>query len=145
MSWEKFDSDIRAFIDYLKKYNFDKDSVILGLKRGGLPMAVALSNKMDIPISLVAFQTRDGNDSVPNFLEPELIRAAKKIIISDDIYDSGLTVETIIEALEKDFGISLDNIGGVFHYGSKNMTDTSLKYYRVLDSNEDKWVCFPFE
>jgi hypoxanthine phosphoribosyltransferase len=145
MSWDKFDSDITEFIKYLETYEFDKDSVIVGLKRGGFPAAAALSNKMDIPVSVVAFQTRDGDDVVPQFLEPESIKSAKKIIIPDDIYDSGLTVETLVKELQSQFGKSLDDMAGLFHYGSDKLPSTELKFYRVLDSNEGKWVCFPWE
>ena len=145
MSWDKFDDDINEFIKYTKNHNFDKESVIVALKRGGFPTAAALSNKMDIPVSTIAFQTRDGEDVTPNFLEPELIKNAKKIIIPDDIYDSGLTVETLVKELQSQFCIPLENMAGLFHYGSDKMSETSLKFYRVLDSNEGKWVVFPFE
>lgn len=145
MKWEKFDKDIGEFIDYLKTFKFDTDAVIIGLKRGGFPSATALSNKLDLPISVVAFQTRDGNDVKPQFLEPELIKNAKKIIIPDDIYDSGLTVETLIKELQTQFDVKLENMVGLFHYGSEKMNETSLKYYRVLDSNAGKWVVFSWE
>lgn len=145
MSWDKFDEDTNEFIKYLKTYEFDKDSVIVALKRGGFPTAAALSNKMDIPVSVVAFQTRDGGDTTPQFLEPDLIKSAKRVIIPDDIYDSGLTVETLIKELQSQFDISLDNIAGCFHYGSNAIPDTNLKFYIVLDSNEGKWVVFPWE
>jgi len=145
MSWEKFDADIIEFISYLGKHNFKDDAVIIALKRGGFPTAAALSNKMDIPVSVVSFQTRDGDDVTPQFLEPELIKNASKIIIPDDIYDSGLTVETLIKELQSQFDIPLENMVGLFHYGSDNLPQTKLKFYRVLDSNEGKWVVFPFE
>lgn len=145
MSWEKFDNDIDEFIKYLKYYNFTDDAVIVGLKRGGFPTAVALSNKLDIPISVVAFQTRDGQDTTPQFLESELIKAAKKIIIPDDIYDSGLTVETLVKELQSQFDIPFEHMVGLFHYGSEKLPKTTLKFYTVLDSNEDKWVVFPWE
>jgi hypoxanthine phosphoribosyltransferase len=77
MSWEKFDEDINEFIKYVENYNFVEDAIIVALKRGGFPTAAALSNKLDIPVSVVAFQTRDGDDVTPQFLEPELIKNAK--------------------------------------------------------------------
>lgn len=145
MSWEKFDKDIEEFITYVNHYNFNENAVIIALKRGGFPTAAALSNKMDIPVSVVSFQTRDGNDVKPNFLEPELIKNATKIIIPDDIYDTGLTVETLVKELQSQFDIPIENMAGLFHYGSDKLPSTSLKFYRVLDSNEGKWVVFPFE
>ena len=145
MSWDKFDDDINEFIEYLKTYEFDNDSVIIALKRGGFPTATALSNKMNIPVSVVAFQTRDGEDVIPQFLEPELLKTAKRIIIPDDIYDTGLTVETLVKELEIQFGKNLINIAGVFHYASEKIVDSRLKFYRTLNSNKGKWVVFPWE
>lgn len=145
MSWEKFDNDIKEFMSYLDNHNFKDDVVIVALKRGGFPIATTLSNKMDIPVSVVSFQTRDGNDITPRFLEPDLIKNASNVIIPDDIYDSGLTVETVVKELQSQFDIPLENMVGLFHYGSDKLPQTQLKFYRVLDSNEGKWVVFPFE
>lgn len=146
MSWDKFDKDVSEFMSYLKTHNFlESNSIILGLKRGGLPTAVALSNKLDIPISLVSFQTRDGDDITPNFLEAGMITADTKIIIPDDIYDSGLTIETVVKCLTTDFNIPIENIVGLFHYHSDKLYDSKLKFYRCMESNKDKWVVFCWE
>jgi len=145
MTWNEFESDITEFVEYMKKIKFDKDSVILGLKRGGLPSAVYLSNKLDIPISLVSFQTRDNNDVEPKFLEPEIIKNTKNVIIVDDIYDSGLTVDTLIDELGTQFNKPFKNIAGLFHYGTPKLQDSKLKYYRRISSNKNKWVVFPWE
>ena len=145
MTWDKFDKDIQEFIEYLNTFGFNKDVVIIGLERGGLPTSTALSNKMNIPISIISFQTRDGNDVLPQFLEPNLIKNAKKIIIPDDIYDTGLTIETIVKELEEQFNKTLDDIVGLFHYASDKIFKSRLKFYRILDNNEGKWVVFPWE
>ncbi len=146
LTWEKFDSDITDFIDYLRGiYIPNNNTVILGLKRGGLPTAVALSNKLDIPISMVSFQTRDANDTIPKFLEPEMFNETTCVIIPDDIYDSGLTIESIVNQLEVQFGILPGNIIGLFHYNSDNIEKTSLKHYKSMENNQNSWVCFPWE
>lgn len=145
MTWQEFDKDIEEFITYLKRFELDNNAVILGLKRGGLPAASALSNKTGIPISLVSFQTRDGSDNVPTFLEPDMIDAEKSIIIVDDIYDSGLTVETLVDELTGNFGIPVRNITGLFHFNSDKVQKSKLHYLRTIRPNHEKWVCFPWE
>lgn len=146
MTWQKFDEDIAEFITYLDNHGFNgENTVILGLKRGGFPTATALSNKTNIPVSTVAFQTRDGEDVKPNFLEPEMIANATRVIIPDDIYDSGLTVETVIDHLENRFAIPRSHIAGCFHYGSDKMPTTKLQYYRVIEPSNGAWICFPWE
>lgn len=145
MTWENFDSDIKEFIDFITLNDFMKDSVILALKRGGFASAIALSNKTGIPVSTVTYQTRDGNDSVPNFLEPDLIKNAKKIIIPDDIYDTGLTVENTVAELVNKFEVPIENIAGLFHYVSDNLTKTELKLVKYMRHNDGRWVRFPWE
>lgn len=144
MTWSMFDDDIEEFIKYIKKYNFDKDSVVLAIKRGGFPTAVSISNKADIPISVISYQTRDGDNNL-KFLEPELIKKAKRVIIPDDIYDSGLTIENIIEVLRKEFNISTKDIVGLFHYSTENIYKTKLEFYQCIRDNHKRWVVMPWE
>ena len=145
MTWKQFDDDINDFVEFIRQYEFDSDSVILALKRGGFATAATMSNKTGIPVSTVTFQTRDGDDIKPYFLEPDLITRATKIILPDDIYDTGTTVEKTINALITDYNVPIDNIVGLFHYGSENIYSTSLNYYRVVQRNHGSWICFPWE
>lgn len=148
LTWKQFDKDINAFIDYLNYAGVkikSSNTVILGLKRGGLPSAVALSNRLDLPISLLSFQTRDGNDNEPKFLEPEMINSNTNVIIIDDIYDTGLTVECIVSKLIDDFGVSVDNIIGLFHYYTDNIKKTKLGNIKCIRENYGCWCEFPWE
>jgi len=145
MDWTTFDNDVQIFIDYLHSFNRLDNAVILSLKRGAFPTSTALSNKLNIPISVVSFQTRDGEDSEPTFLEPDIFKDAKNIIIPDDIYDTGKTIETVIEKLINDYGFKLENLTGLFHYRTDNIFKSSLKFYRSVQYNENKWVVMPWE
>lgn len=148
MTWKQFDKDINSFIEHLNYAGIhihQDNTIILGLKRGGLPGAVALSNKLDLPISLVSFQTRDSNDTEPNFLESHMITPETNIIIIDDIYDTGLTVECIVSKLVDDFGVSIDNIIGLFHYYTDNIKNTKLGNIKCIRENQGSWCVFPWE
>jgi len=145
MNWKMFDEDIEDFIGYLTTHKFKENAVVIALKRGGFATSVALSNKLNIPVSVVSFQTRDNDDTEPQFLEPELIKSATKIIIPDDIYDTGLTVETLIEKLVSDFNVDINNIVGLFHYKTDKIQETALQSYRCIRPNDGKWVVMPWE
>jgi hypoxanthine phosphoribosyltransferase len=145
MTWDEFDSDINEFISMVNSHEFDKNSVILALKRGGFTTACTLSNKLGIPISTVAFQTRDGNDVEPRFLEPEMINENTKIILPDDIYDTGLTVEKTVKMLVNTFGVNRDNILGLFHYGSDKLINSRLNKVLCIRKNNGNWCVFPWE
>jgi len=145
MSWEMFDEDINDFLGYIDNQSLGTKPVIIGLKRGGLPTSTTLSNKLDIPISVVSFQTRDNDDIVPNFLEPEMLKDATSIIIPDDIYDTGHTVETIVKSLVNDYNIPLDKIIGLFHYYTDKINDSKLKLRLSVRDNEGCWIVMPWE
>ncbi len=145
MTWDDFDADIEEFSKVIKQYNFDSNSIILTLKRGAFTTSCKLSNVLDIPISVVAYQTRDGNHIMPQFLEREMITSETKIIIPDDIYDTGKTIETIIEYLMVVFNVPSENILGLFHYASNEITKTKLKQYYYSRKNEGSWVVLPWE
>ena len=144
MSWEQYEKNIEEFLKILT-FIETNDVVILGIKRGGLPTAVSLSNKLNVPISLVTFQTRDGSDAEPNFLEPELIESAKVIIVPDDIYDSGLTINKIVSELKVRFDKTDNQMVLLFHYASNHIFESNLKNYKHISLNDGKWIVFPWE
>lgn len=131
-SWVDFENDIDLFKKFIKEHKFDENSIILALKRGGFTTSCTLSNRLNIPLSVVSYQTRDGNNALPKFLESEMITSDMKIIIPDDIYDSGKTIETIVEYLTSVYRIPIENIMGLFHYYSDNISKTKLKTYKIL-------------
>ena len=145
LTWDEFDVHITKFINGIKKFKFDENTTILALKRGGFTTATTLSNKLGLPISTVCYQTRDGIDSEPQFLEPSLLIPGNKIIIPDDIYDTGVTVENTITVLVDDYGIALTDILGVFHFSSDHIYSSKMGVYIIGASNKGNWVRFPWE
>jgi len=144
-TWSEFDSDIAIFSNFIKQFNFDKNSVILSIKRGGFTTSSTLSNKLSIPLSVVSYQTRDGAQTLPKFLESEMLTFDKKIIIPDDIYDSGKTIETIVEYLTIVYQIPIENIMGLFHYNSDEIQNTKLKCYHSCHKSNGNWIEYPWE
>jgi len=96
-TYSDFQKDTIKIEDYIKENNINH---IVGIYRGSLPLSVALSNRCNIPLSIIDFQTRDGNSK-----GPVLIKKVKDIdentLIIDDIYDSGKTLNTIYEKFPK--------------------------------------------
>ena len=99
--YKKDDKTYYDWIDYahdikeVKDLEFDH---VVGIYRGGLPMAVHISNVFEVPMSIVGFQTRDGEDE-----EPYMIHKSEdvptQLLVVDDIYDSGYTMKKVIESL----------------------------------------------
>ena len=107
-TWEEFDKSVEIISDKTKKLNF---SGIYGIPRGGLCLAVALSHRLNL----------------------ELLNKPKdNILIVDDIYDSGKTLNRYKDYL------------GSKHFVLISKED-QLWWNSVKIISKDKWVVFPWE
>lgn len=93
--YQEFKEDLQTLTQKIDQ-NFD---AILGIARGGLSMAQMLGEYYDMrevySINTIGYEETLKNDSVEVFNIPHL-KSAKKVLIVDDIVDSG---DTLIEVL----------------------------------------------
>ena len=115
LSWMGFEFAIDEFVrDYKEKgYNVD---AIYGPPRGGLPIAVTLSHRLGIPIIKDYWQTEKLN----------------KVLIVDDIADTGKTLESLVGPKFITYTI---------YYHQQSIVKPN--YYCFEKKNE--WVVFPWE
>ena len=120
---------------------------IVGIYRGSLPIATYLSNLLECPMSIIKFQHMDGNDKkaewLLNLTDDVSIRPEKckqfypRLIVVDDIYDTGTTFRAIKELPEfhnnPDYTL-------LALFGNKN--DDGVGY---IHEQEDRWIVFPHE
>ena len=125
--------DYRYDIQQVKNFEFDH---VVGIYRGSLPMAVHISNVFDVPMSIVGFQTRDGKDDQPYMIKAE-VPAPKKILIVDDIYDTGKTIRGVIRYLAH---YSADRIQCFCLFGKENNFNVSY-----ANEHDGSWIVFPWE
>lgn len=73
-------------------------SRIVGLTRGGLVPAVVLSHKLDIPLTPI--QWSNSEEGEKEFVEwiSEDLNLGQKILIVDDIVDSGQSIKGLLES-----------------------------------------------
>ena len=132
--WSDYEVDIRQ----VKNFEFDH---VVGIYRGSLPMAVHISNVFDVPMSIIGLQTRDGDDKEPYMIKDiDHIHQGfpgKKILIVDDIYDTGLTMKKVIRYLTP---YSVDRILGFCLFGKKNNFNISY-----ANEHDGSWIVFPWE
>ena len=141
--FKKDDKTYYDWIDYaydmkeIKNLEFDH---VVGIYRGGLPMAVHISNVFKVPMSIVGFQTRDGKDN-----EPYMIHKAREVpeqvLVVDDIYDSGRTMNKVIKFLSH-YSARMHNsrIQGFCLFGKDN--DLNVSCANIHDGS---WIVFPWE
>ena len=114
MSWMGFEFAISEFVrDY--KENDYKCDVIYGPPRGGLPIAVTLSHRLEIPI-------------IQDYIE----RLGKTILVVDDIADTGKTLEPLVGP-------------NVIVYSIYYHPQSIVKPDCWIFENKGAWVVFPWE
>lgn len=121
--------------------------LVIGLSRGGLIPAVMLSHSLDIPFKALEWSFRDSNVQneaslvhIMNWYDP-----TKKILIVDDICDSGQTLTSLLAFLNKRFY----NYAGFDTAVLINNVAQPLKptyNAKLIDRSHDKrWVNFCWE
>lgn len=152
-SYDNMVSDCRTIVREMAHDSYHPD-VIIGPGRGAYPFGVMMSHYFEVPFEAFRWQTRDGaiEDSVT--LEHELSKyKGKKILVVDDINDSGTTLIGINAVIEK-FDREHNNNRLVMHQElrystlfskeSSNFADVDYTANEVLPDQE-RWIVFPYE
>jgi len=142
LSWD----EIEALVDQLiTKLPRDYDA-ILAITRGGMVPACLVSEKLDIRnvmVAAVMFYTGIGETrETPIFLQfpADPLLAGKRILIVDDVWDSGATAVSVRKRV-------LDAEGypevAVIHYKpTKSRFPIAPDYYVV---STDAWIVYPWD
>jgi len=126
-----------------------KPDLIVGVLRGGIIPAVYLSHWFGCPLASTNWSTRDdavlNNETIDDMVF-EVIAKNKKVLLVDDICDSGLTLKQIFENIKDKTNIHKNLKSAVLHY---NMGQDTFEpdYYHLEINNEDdpQWVVYPWE
>tara|TARA_A100001388_G_scaffold252347_1_gene214764 strand:+ start:200 stop:595 length:396 start_codon:yes stop_codon:yes gene_type:complete len=107
-TWEEFDKSVEQIADECKFLDF---SGIYGVPRGGLCLAVALSHKLKINL---------------------LSEPIKNSLIVDDIYETGITLNTFKDIEGATFFVLFSKVKATW-------------WNTVFTSEKDEWISFPWE
>jgi len=142
LTWEDIDVACRCIYLKMKKDNY-KPEAIVGLLRGGVIPARIFCDYFDVTLDFFAIDIklyngigkRNEKPKIREF-EEDLIRG-KKILICDDILDSGKTMEAILEHLKG------EDITTATLY-CKETAKIKPNYYAEI-SGENTWIVYPWE
>ena len=140
-SIDNLNEDILSLISQVRSANLKID-VILSVNRGGCIPGVYLSHGLKLPHKVIDLQLRDGTN-IPNSNSVKNLKInSKKILIIDDINDTGSTfihLNRIINAnnTKKYFACLINNIGSKFQ----------VEFYGRSINKVEKpsWYVFPWE
>ncbi len=133
--------DILSLISQVRSANLNID-LILSVNRGGCIPGVYLSHGLKLPHKVIDLQLRDGTN-IPDYNSVKNLKInSKKILIIDDINDTGSTfihLNRIINAnnTKKYFACLINNIGSKFQ----------VEFYGRSINKVEKpsWYVFPWE
>lgn len=140
-SIDNLKEDIINLISQVRSANLKID-LILSVNRGGCIPGVYLSHGLKLPHKVIDLQLRDGTN-IPDFNSVKNLKInSKKILIIDDINDTGSTfihLNRIINAnnTKKYFACLINNIGSKFQ----------VEFYGRSINKVEKpsWYVFPWE
>ena len=129
---------------------------IVGITRGGLLPAIMISQYFNIKMNSLDISLRDGGDCVSNLGMAEDAYKGKKILIVDDINDTGATINWIMEDWPSGcfpgdsiwseiwgdnvrFAVIVDNLA------SKCNVKMDFVGMEVNKAERDVWIEFPYE
>jgi len=119
VTWKEVDNAVGFFVDMYNTQNLDCE-LILGIPRGGLVLATMLSYRLNLPLLIDCYGPTTSWSS--------------KILVVDDIADTGKTLETVNKNLPNSTIFTM-------HYHRQSI----VKPYAWLHEKADEWIVYPWE
>jgi xanthine phosphoribosyltransferase len=158
VSWDEFQGLVAKICREIANSNWRPDYVV-GITRGGLLPAVMISQYFNIPCETLKVSLRDHGGENPtesNLWMAEDAFEGKKILVVDDINDTGATINWILgdwpsgcfpthENWENIFGNNV-RFATVFDNLASN-ANVKMTYVgeEINKAERDIWIDFPFE
>lgn len=137
--YDEFKVDINNLASKLQDEKFE---AILGVARGGLLLTQFLAIKLNLrdvfTINSILYDDTMKNEKSKVFNIPDL-SGYKKVLIADDIVDSGETLSNILEILEKSFPHIEFKIASLFY------KKTALITPDFMEKEATAWIDFFWE
>jgi hypoxanthine phosphoribosyltransferase len=146
ITWQEYSDLIQKLAKKIymeKSNNFDQ---IICLARGGVPLGDALSRLFNLPLAILftssyrLMQHQEGL-FIDNQIAKQNNELGKRILLVDDLVDSGITFQGVVEYLKNKESITLLKTATLW------TKDTSVfkPDYTVHNTTKDDWIVQPFE
>ena len=130
--------------DIIRQLHVDQQNIdcVVGLTRGGLTPAVLVSQYLDIPMHAVKVSLRDhvGEDNLTALKEEIGITKGKRVLVIDDINDTGATISAIKDVWGTDtvtYAVLINN--------EASTEDVDYSSIDINKHEENVWQVFPWE
>jgi len=151
-SWQDVETMCTSVVNQMYKDNWKPDYIV-GITRGGNVPATIISNMTGIRCEALKVSLRDDNsESETNCWMSEDAQAGKKILIVDDINDTGATFNWIKQDWQSSvYNLSDDIWGNNVRFAvltenlSSEFDGVSYSCDEVNKAEEDVWLVYPWE
>jgi len=145
IDWAAAGQLVAGLVDDIRASRFEPD-VVVGIARGGLPLAVALSHQLGVADFRVLAMRRNSSDSRYSergpvrldCLSPDKALAGRRILLADDIVGDGGTLAAAVNLLTAAGLAELRTAALV-----RNVHATVRPDYEGVTA--DDWTVFPWE
>jgi hypoxanthine phosphoribosyltransferase len=154
LSWQDVEYLAHDIVREINLSNWKPD-LIVGVDRGGLILSTMLSHYLEVPHDSVKVSLRDFKNTESVLWAPEEVIEGKKILLVDDINDSGATQTWLKEDWQSNVaGVEPNFIETYWHKNVRwaslvdnTASDESSDYCgMVINKHEsDVWIDFPWE
>ena len=140
--WREMRRDVNTLCREISLDKFDPN-VIVGLSRGGLTPGVMMSHWMNKPFNPIKTSLRD----FPEWEDYLPRKTDERVLILDDVCDSGITFTRIREYIQKN---SLKEINCDIRFAVlwwNNEIEFEPNYYvnEIAKDSTNTWIHFPWE
>lgn len=149
ISWEDLSEARHSLITHMLRDQWCPELVV-GLSRGGLPLATMLSHSLDVPMAVITLSLRDNSQSGIDLGNVESIQRyldlGKQVLVVDDINDSGATLSGVSEILESHSDPSTQNLRYATMLSKESSSaEVDYTWLTVAPDIDHIWWVFPWE
>ena len=140
--WKEMRRDVNSLCREIVLDKFDPD-VIVGLSRGGLTPGVMMSHWMNKPFKPIKTALRD----FPEWEDYLPRKTDERVLILDDVCDSGITFTRIREHIQKNAleEINCDVRFAVLWWNNEIEFEPDYYVNEIAKDSTNTWIHFPWE
>jgi hypoxanthine phosphoribosyltransferase len=139
-SWEEMRRDVNVLCRDITLDKFNPE-VIVGISRGGLTPGVMVSHWMQKPFKAIKAALRD----YPEWEDYLPRKTDKRVLIVDDVCDSGVTFEKIKKYIEDRKKNEVDVRFATLWWNNECNFEPHYHVQNCAKDSEDIWIHFPWE
>lgn len=147
VSWEYYFQLVNRLITIIYDQAQEKFDLIVGISRGGIIPTLFMSHAWNIPLDVIVTSsyTKKNEQSklkigTPSYLCFPDITKESRILIVDELVDSGKTLKAVVDLYKKK---GFKNIRtAVLFYKESSKFDPD---YFAASEDKDTWIKFPYE